>query len=244
MFLKIFIPKEFYSIKSSARLFGDSISNNDNNSIFIINKTGICQQIGEINSESEKSKNSINKSIYVNFSYNQIDECLKIKSVNFKEADVTNIQLFVYDYEAIHCLSKNYDTWEPYEQNDIVYLAQLINKSKSDFNKTTDVIKTVKSEVMSMKGFMIFFQLLTHILKPVSLIFRDTAVSYHFSDWSKCVKKYDFKSGRAWTIIFDVMAGLVILFWLLWLGNPGEYLMKFTKVLNLKKKKCIFQYHK
>lgn len=232
MFLKIFIPKEFYSLKSTEIVFGDSITNKDNSSIFITNKSGFGEQIGEI--ISEKSVVPANQSIYVNFSYNQIDVNLKIQSVNFNEANITNLQLFVYDYDAINCLSKNYDTWEPYEQNDIVYLAQLINKTKTDKDQRTEIIKTVKTEVMSMKCFVIFFQFLSLILKPLSIIFRDTAVSYHFSDWSKCVKKYDFKSGRAWTIIFDVMAGLVILIWLMWLGNPGEYLMKFTKVSNIK----------
>lgn len=235
MFLKIFIPKEFYSLKSTEILYGDSISNKDNNSIFITNKSGSCEQIGEINSENQKSEIPADKSVYVNFSYNKIDNNLKITSVKFQEANITNIQLFIYDYDAINCLSKNYDTWEPYEQNDIVYLAQLVNKTKSNIDQRTEIIKTVKTEVMSMKCFIIFFKLLSLILKPLSLIFRDTAVSYHFSDWSKCVKKYDFKSGRAWTIIFDVMAGLVILIWLLWLGNPGEYLMKFTKVSKIQK---------
>lgn len=231
MILKVFIPKEFYSLKSATRLFGDSISSNiDNSSIFITNIAGYCEQIGEITHENEKSAISANKSVYVNFSYNQINDSLNITSVNYKDAVIKNIQLFLYDYDAINCLSKNYDTCEPYEQNDIVYLAQLLNKSKCGADKRTEIIKTVKTEVMSMKCFIVLSQFLNFISMPLSLIFRDTAVSYHFSDWSKCVKKYDFKSGRAWTIIFDVVAGLVILFWLLWLGNPGEYLMKFTKV--------------
>lgn len=226
MFLKIFIPKEFYSLKLTEVLFGDSISNKHTSSIFITNKSGFGEQIGEINPENQISVVSANKSVYINFCYNQSDDNLTIAALKYNEANITNVQLFIYDYDAINCLSKNYDTWEHYEQNDIVNLAQLINKTKSDIDQRTKIIKTVKT----MKCFIIFIQLLNLIVKPLSLIFRDTAVSYHFSDWSKCVKKYDFKSGRAWTIIFDVMAGLVILIWLLWLGNPGEYLMKFTKV--------------
>lgn len=226
MFLKIFIPKEFYSLKLTEVLFGDSISNKDTSSIFITNKSGFGEPIGEINPENQISVVPANKSVYINFSYNQSDDNLTIAALKYNEANITNVQLFIYDYDAINCLSKNYDSWEHYEQNDIVNLAQLINKTKSDIDQRTKIIKTVKT----MKCFIIFIQLLNLIVKPFSLIFRDTAVSYHFSDWSKCVKKYDFKSGRAWTIIFDVMAGLVILIWLLWLGNPGEYLMKFTKV--------------
>lgn len=81
---------------------------------------------------------------------------------------------------------------------------------------------------------------------------NESAFLRHFSIWLHSIKLFTFKrfatlstflglpmniffshfysSGRAWTIVFDVTFGMILMLILLRLSDPGEYLMKFTEV--------------
>lgn len=116
------------------------------------------------------------------------------------------------------------------QRNDVIYLATLLDLIKT--NRDT----ALQGFWLNIRQFFYFYfislyNLCSWAMLPLRPFFKQTAVYRHFRDWIICVKEYSFESGKIWTLIFDMSAGVLALFILLQISNPGDYLLQFTQMI-------------
>lgn len=115
-------------------------------------------------------------------------------------------------------------------RNDVIYLATLLDVTK--INRETLIRESwLGIRQLFYVYFISLYNLCSWAMLPLRPFFKQTAVYRHFRDWIICVKEYSFESGKFWTLIFDMSAGVLMLCILLQVNNPGDYLLSFTQMI-------------
>ncbi|GAB0095810.1 phosphatidylinositol N-acetylglucosaminyltransferase subunit Q [Sergentomyia squamirostris] len=223
---KIFLPQEYYTIKEDTLLYGfHERRAKEFSSFFVVDKLDLKNGVSVIGSISSKLKKKSLKSSqdqhpgsFFELCHMPKKENLIIRSVNLEDIPEENVQieLILYHSRNFRHLSKN-EVVNGESKNDIIKLAHYIKICRQSNVKSSDsVVFNLILKVLYLLG---------TLLQP---IFYKTAVASHAEEWFENLKKHRGKRGRIWTIIFDVLAGMLILLWLHHLGNPEEYLLEFA----------------
>lgn len=239
--VKIFLPNRPTILKSLAGklpakvyLFGYLTRDLDCSKFFIVNYSTSKVQIPQSSTQLlgeivygdvqpinlTKSKNYISLSFCYRFEILQtvIDSQIITQSVYYQIINY-NIDKF-YNLGSINLRSKSND------KNDFLVLSKFVRMSHS------------KKEMPGKLGHFIvtyglfIISLIASILKPFSFLFSKTHLYRHFVDFKKCLNINNFKDGSGWTTVFDILAGVGILAWLIYAEHPGKYLMDLTEVCN------------
>lgn len=159
------------------------------------------------------------------------------------------VQIILYDPKTFLKLSRDVEGAQrnPAVLDPIAHLIELLRHSEIP-NKPPHTAWCHRLQHFLLLILMTINRVLLHKLLRVN----ESAFLRHFSIWLDSIKLFTFKrlvtrpirspnqfliyilvfacSGRAWTIVFDVTFGMILMLILLRVSDPGEYLMKFTEV--------------
>ncbi|XP_059616220.1 uncharacterized protein LOC132261425 [Phlebotomus argentipes] len=226
---KIYIPHEYYASHEDTSLYGFCEETKEFTTFYIVDKQNTGQPgnseasiIGSVSTNSDKkspkSGERSHHKPFCEFTSSTACQNIQIRSVELAgiPEESLQVQLILYHAKNFIYLSKN-ESIEADSRNEIVRLAYYLR-----------IHKNHGSKVSENKCFSLVLKLLAlfgMIFKP---IFHKSAVAYHAEEWYDNLKKKGLKKGHTWTIAFDVAAGLSILIWLHYIGNPAEYLLEFA----------------
>uniref|UniRef100_A0A182QC94 Phosphatidylinositol N-acetylglucosaminyltransferase subunit Q n=1 Tax=Anopheles farauti TaxID=69004 RepID=A0A182QC94_9DIPT len=153
----------------------------------------------------------------------------RIKHVMAKVKGVTieslNKLLIIYDEKGFSNLAENDLSAEDCD-NDLLHLARLIKASKAESEGWTECMHALAERDA--------VQRLCRILSPVGtglrVIFRKTALYYHFTEWVECIQQKDVTAMR-WTLLMDICFGVAIMSMIICFGNPGTRFMEFAEIV-------------
>lgn len=245
--ISVFIPRKFFNHhsitnKTSCVLYGKCIQHDNAIKFFIITEKEHqdLELIATINEDfhNKDAKNIVRLCKEPDDGIEEIG--LKVKEivvnhVRMETMEIRSIYLILYDgLENIDSKFKT-GTLNTDQRYDVLYLATLMDMIKSN-SETLFKECSMRLRQLFRFYFISLYNFISYMLLPLKPLFKQTAVYRHFHDWITCVKNYGFDNGKAWTLIFDMSTGILILGLLLNLGNPGEYLMCITKLVvnNLK----------
>ncbi|XP_037028421.1 uncharacterized protein LOC119068771 [Bradysia coprophila] len=226
--IKIFISSELYFSSVNGYLFGYVKQFKESIAFYLLrcgsndsNLNGNGQLLGAIiDNEYADGNDSSNFVQFVNGSKNILLNRVVINRTT--NVPIESVQIILYDnmkwIEASADLDGDVDTIN--EDCMIKCLGLFIhddrNKIKS-FDKNT---AGWNIKIVQIVGFAVMA-----ILNMVNKL----AVVKHMMDWWHCLNGGLRRKQKLWTIGSDVLAGLVILTWLIYLGKPGQYFMQFTE---------------
>ncbi|XP_058813050.1 uncharacterized protein LOC131677326 [Topomyia yanbarensis] len=194
--------------------------------------------IGEICSESDYRRlqadpTDCNRDILLqeeNFLRLAISDRGRIKHVTTKVKGVTietlNKVMIVFDDKGFSNLSENQLQLDE-DGNDLLHLARLIKSSKPQRNSALQDLLgyAAGSQLMSTVAFT-----LRPLLVILRIIFKKTALFYHFSEWTASIRSRSF-DGAKWALLFDIGFGVAILSLVLCFGNPGIHFMEYAEMI-------------
>ncbi|XP_055641582.1 uncharacterized protein LOC129778601 [Toxorhynchites rutilus septentrionalis] len=165
-----------------------------------------------------------------NFLRLSISDRGRIKHVTTKVKGVTietlNKVLIIYDEKGFGNLAENVLPMDE-NGNDLLHLARLIKSSKPRKNLTIQ-------DFLEYSTHSRFIKTMRCVLGPLALIlrvlFRKTALFYHFSEWTASIETKGYKSAK-WALIFDIGFGVAVLSMVLYFGNPGVHFMGNAEIV-------------
>uniref|UniRef100_A0A336KLS7 CSON006641 protein n=1 Tax=Culicoides sonorensis TaxID=179676 RepID=A0A336KLS7_CULSO len=229
----IFIPKKYFISIEAGLLYGKCVQHADTVKFFIVSNKE-HQNLELIGIVDEQYHNNDIRNV-VRLGKSSDGKGYKVKEVvfngiNLENLDISSLYLIVYDgFENIDSKFKT-GTLSDDQRYDVIYLSTLIDITNSQ-QETLVKECSIKLRQLFKYYILSIYNLISWMLSPLRPLFKQTAIFRHFSDWIVCVKNYGFDNGKAWTLIFDMSAGILLLAFLLKLGNLGEYLMQFTKLI-------------
>ncbi|XP_055584734.1 LOW QUALITY PROTEIN: uncharacterized protein LOC129737596 [Uranotaenia lowii] len=153
-----------------------------------------------------------------NFLRLSISEKGKIRHVITKVKGVTietlNKVLIIYDTLGFANLAEN-QLNEDEQDSDLLHLASLIKSSKPPQNVP---LKQLFRGVLDSGTGQMFKFIGEPIRLLLGLIFRKTALFYHFSEWNSSIQIKGYE-GAKWSLLFDIGFGVAIFSLVLWFGN-------------------------
>lgn len=190
-----------------------------------------------------------------------IDRSTILPLLNGTELTLFKIQVMLYDLPGFQSLSNNYEDEMLLQTPDLLddgnnslmcltRLLQLNKREKTSRTRRNSFFNRIFNVFQSV--YLMFFVRLASIIRPV---FGESAIYRHFSMWSDCIRCYSFQrwaplecemfhililiygaipvcfSGKAWTIVLDVVAGMILMISLLQMVDPGQHLIEFTEVV-------------
>lgn len=215
------------------------------------------QCIGEISANRTKCDQSHVDKDYVWLEYDpSASDAIRLKNICLPVSAPDpecqlKVQIILYEPQTFCELSKDDEELQPSTaaMDPITHLIKLLRHSE-----LPDKSSQVRCGRFQQFLWLILMTI-NRILLCKSLRINESAFLRHFSIWLNSIKLFTFKrfvnslpftfaafngcknvvlnftcSGRAWTIVFDVTFGMILMLILLRVSDPGEYLMKFTKV--------------
>lgn len=139
--------------------------------------------------------------------------------------------IYLIKYDGLECMDSKFKTVKADEvqRNDIIYLSTLLDLTSANRGKSTSRESWINLRQFFYFYFMSLYNLCSLTMLPLRPFFKQTAVYRHFRDWILCVKNYSFESGKFWTLVFDMFAGVFVLLLILRIKNPGDLLLSFTQ---------------
>lgn len=241
--ITIFLPQKYNSTKSSGYLYGKCVQHEQTTKFFIVSdkehqQLELVASIDETSVHSPESLRNVVRFTAADLNYS---DGLKVKELIVegvaleKKEEVGSVYLICYNgLEHIDSKFKTVNISSE-QKYDVIFLATLLDLIKTNQQTLTQELwQKVRQFVFFY--FMTAYNVCAWSLMPLRPLLRHTAVFRHFQNWIVCIKSYSFDDGKAWTLIFDISAGILALTLLLKLGNPGAYLMQFTQLVvnNLK----------
>lgn len=207
--------------------------------------------IGEINAKQHtiNQKDIAKDYVWLENNFDKSD-AMRLKSiclpVSVPDPDRQyKVQIILYEPNTFLKLSKDEDGMP---QNTAVLdpIAHLIELLRH--KETSHTIQ--ETWCRRIQHFLLLILITVNRLLMKKLLRRESAFLRHLSIWLNSIQLFTFKrcesecfagfkiiicsdfthSGRAWTIVFDVTFGMILMLILLRISDPGEYLMKFTEV--------------
>lgn len=229
--ITIFIPKKYFLHPETGLLYGKCVQHDETVKFFVVsNKEHHDLESIAMVDGPDDLKNVVR--------LNKLEEGkgLKVKEVVVNGNPIEKLEVISSIYLTVYDGLENIDskfktgTLNDDQRYDIIYLSTLLDITRS--NQETLVKEcSIKLRQLFRFYFLSLYNFLSWTLSPMRPLFKQTAIFRHFNDWIVCVRSYGFDNGKAWTLIFDMSAGILLLGLLLKLGNPGEYLMQFTKLI-------------
>lgn len=229
--ITIFIPKKYFQLPETSLLYGKCVQHENTVKFFIVSNQEHhdLECIGIVDGRDD-FKN------VVRLSKQDDGKGLKVKEIVLNDISIDKLDVISSIYLTIYDGLENIDfkfktgTLSDDQRYDIIYLSTLLDITRS--NQETLVKEcSIKLRQLFRFYFLSLYNYLSWALSPLRPLVKQTAIFRHFSDWIICVKSYGFDNGKAWTLIFDISAGILLLGTFLHLGNTGEYLMQFTKLI-------------
>uniref|UniRef100_A0A182SZ35 Phosphatidylinositol N-acetylglucosaminyltransferase subunit Q n=1 Tax=Anopheles maculatus TaxID=74869 RepID=A0A182SZ35_9DIPT len=153
----------------------------------------------------------------------------RIKHVMAKVKGVTieslNKLLIIYDEKGFSNLAENDLNAEDCD-NDLLHLARLIKASKAESVGWTEKLHALaeRNEIQRLYG------VLLPVGKGLGMMFRKTALYYHFNEWVECIQQKDANAVK-WTLLIDICFGVAIMSLIICFGNPGTRFMEFAEIV-------------
>ncbi|XP_053671453.1 uncharacterized protein LOC128721698 [Anopheles nili] len=153
----------------------------------------------------------------------------RIKHVMAKVKGVTieslNKLLIIYDEKGFSNLAENDLNAEDCD-NGLLHLARLIKTSKPESIGVVEQLSSLANHDA--------VQRLCLVLRPVGkclgMLFRKTALYYHFTEWLECIRQKDANAVK-WTLLMDIGFGVAIMGMIFYFGNPGTRFMQFAEII-------------
>lgn len=230
--ITIFIPKKYFHCPETGLLYGKFLQHENTIKFFIVSNQEHhdLECIGIVDGRDDFYNN------IVRLGRQEDGRGLKVKEIVLngvlidKLEGISSIYLTIYDgLENIDSKFKT-GTLNDDQRYDIIYLSTLLDITRSN-QETLMKECSIKLRQLFRFYFLSLYNVLSWALSPLRPLMKQTAIFRHFSDWIVCVRSYGFDNGKAWTLIFDMSAGILLLGALLYIGNTGEYLMQFTKLI-------------
>uniref|UniRef100_A0A182RDC8 Phosphatidylinositol glycan, class Q n=1 Tax=Anopheles funestus TaxID=62324 RepID=A0A182RDC8_ANOFN len=153
----------------------------------------------------------------------------RIKHVMAKVKGVTieslNKLLIIYDEKGFSNLAEN-DLNADDCDNDLLHLARLIKASKAESACWMEKLHSLAER----EEFQRLYEMLLPIGKGLGMMFRKTALYYHFNEWVECIQQKD-PNAVKWTLLIDICFGVAIMSLIICFGNPGTRFMEFAEVI-------------
>ncbi|KFB46124.1 AGAP003396-PA-like protein [Anopheles sinensis] len=153
----------------------------------------------------------------------------RIKHVMAKVKGVTieslNKLLIIYDEKGFNNLAEN-DLTAVDCDNALLHLARLIKATKTEPAGIVEKVQTL-AEFDPVQRLLCALRPIGNVM---GMVFRKTALYYHWSEWVECVQQKD-QNAVKWTLLMDIGFGVAVLSLILWFGNPGTRFMEFAEVI-------------
>uniref|UniRef100_A0A182PS35 Phosphatidylinositol N-acetylglucosaminyltransferase subunit Q n=1 Tax=Anopheles epiroticus TaxID=199890 RepID=A0A182PS35_9DIPT len=153
----------------------------------------------------------------------------RIKHVMAKVKGVTieslSKLLIIYDEKGFGNLAENDLNSEDCD-NDLLHLARLIKASKAESPCWTERLHTLTEWNVLQR----LCATLLPVGKVLSVVFRKTALYYHFNEWVECIKQKDANAVK-WTLLMDISFGVAIMSMIFYFGNPGTRFMEMAEIV-------------
>ncbi|XP_063703455.1 uncharacterized protein LOC134833156 [Culicoides brevitarsis] len=226
--ITIFIPKKYFATPEAGLLYGKCIQHEKTIKFFIVSRVEHqnLDNIGAVDCEDFAEN-------VVKLTKDPADGKLKVKEIILNGLAIGELNsIYLTTYDGLENIDSKFKTGSLSDDQryDIIYLSTLLDLTHRN-RETLFQECSVKLRQLLKFYFMLVFNFLSWIMSPLKPVLKHTAIFRHFSDWIVCVRNYGFDNGKAWTLIFDMSAGILLLGLLLKLGNLGEYLMQFTKFI-------------
>lgn len=232
IFVKIFLPKSLYEFKQTSNLYGEFSKTGINSFKFFVLETDekynkCLDLLGDVCAVGANNGNltCIPKNV-IRFVY----DCSRDSNFNFLLLEIVQIegnnicgenlkvQLILYDKRGFEYLSENGDNNDGVS-DEFSILRRLIKEKNEYFCNKTPI---------QDKFLGIFLLFCEPILKLIGIAAKDSEVYNHSVDWINFLKDGRLLQKKLFTILFDVLAGVVILLLFWFYVNPADYLMKCT----------------
>ncbi|KAJ6644204.1 Phosphatidylinositol N-acetylglucosaminyltransferase subunit Q [Pseudolycoriella hygida] len=230
--VKIFISSDLYFGQASGYLFGYVTQIKESFTFYLLRhcpneKDSVSggQLFGEICDISDCNDGDHTKNVtnFVRFVKGTKNLLLNQVIVNRNESvSIETVQIILYDHIKWLEASTDCDSVDMKSEDCIKCLSSFICE---EFHKVT----SDKERGSRWNGNHL--QVVAFILVPLLNMIKKLAVVKHMMDWYHCLNSELPKKQKLCTIAADVLAGLVILTWLIYLGKPGQYFMQFTEIV-------------
>ncbi|XP_055305384.1 phosphatidylinositol N-acetylglucosaminyltransferase subunit Q isoform X2 [Sitodiplosis mosellana] len=242
MIIRIFLPETVYRVKSIdsskyyhifGKIANDSWS--DNISIFVVDirdrgesATPDRQFVGTILTKSTSDTKHF-LSDYVSFRVDGHKSVLEIETIHLPNFIATgtnfNTQILLYDSQTFSELSHRNGEQKWCQRQDPISQLLLLIKTREDFKKQEHVDVT-RNDTSRNRFIPILITL--SMFCETKLSFLNSSFLKHFQFWTSNIEKLTHNNVYIWTIILDVIAGIVTMLWLWRISNADEYLMQLT----------------
>uniref|UniRef100_A0A182W0M0 Phosphatidylinositol N-acetylglucosaminyltransferase subunit Q n=1 Tax=Anopheles minimus TaxID=112268 RepID=A0A182W0M0_9DIPT len=153
----------------------------------------------------------------------------RIKHVMAKVKGVTieslNKLLIIYDEKGFNNLAQNDLNAEDCD-NDLLHLARLIKASRAESAGWTDKLHALAER----DEFQRVYEVLLPVGKGLGMMFRKTALYYHFCEWVECIQQKDANAVK-WTLLVDICFGVSIMSMIIYFGNTGTRFMEYAEIV-------------